>query len=852
MKISNVLSVESKMERSGKSVGIIIKFLIRSICEKKLRTFLILFSITLSSALFFASQAITDSVSNMFVADVKQYFGNADIIVHPDSDSPGNFLPRTGSEEFLPKADYIIEALQSSAYFSPERNKTVGVSLRGSTIEDTEIMCPFYTIDGNAISGFIGKRVIISKKAADTYGLKKGDSIELEINNAKHRFIICAIAHSKGFFTESGNAVNMLIPKQTLSSILGGRDLANIAFVKVKEGIDLNESIAELKEIFKGYAAEEPIPMEDVRASFASMSAGFMMMTMIVAFMSIFIIYTSFKVITLERLPIIGTFRSIGAARRTTDLVLLAESLLYGILGGAAGCVLGLGALYLITSFITPSNMAGYTISMDYSPAQMISAFIGAVVISLASSVLPVMKVSKIPVKEIVLNSIDKKQKSKVGRIVTGVILLIVWIVLPVLSTDELALIFDTISMMSSISGLILLLPAITSGFLLLFEKIYSALFGNIGSLAAKNLRQNKSILNNIALLTIAISSLITITTISDSVLYEVASFYTRNTDFDIYMSDDSADKSFEQSLLRVDGVDQVCSNYTLYGVDMAGYDYKLGGIYGINTSKFPAFFDMELENTSDPQALLNSLNNDRSMIMSTTLRDKLSTKIGDDITLILNGKEVTYRIIGFQDTMLNNGSIVMIADKYFRLDTGKSTYDEVFIKTNEDPDAVVEAIRSKYVRRSQYVMTIADLEAENYEVNSSIFNAMEAFAYLTLIIGIFGIINNYIISFIERKRSLAMYRSVGMSRKQVIAMLFVESVTGGIIGGLSGISAGFMMTYAVPHLMKALGMGVPILYNPGTIIGSFVIGAVITLVASISPMLKSAKINIIGALKYE
>jgi putative ABC transport system permease protein len=840
------------MERAGKSVGIIVKFLMRSICEKKLRTFLILFSITLSSALFFASQAITDSVSNMFIADAKQQLGATDIVIYPGDDSPRQFLPRTGIGDFLPKTDFVIEAIQTSAYLTPEQNKTVSVSLRGSTIEDTNIMCPFYTVDGSTVTGFTGKRVIISKDAADTYGLNKGDSIELEINNQKYRFLICAVAHKKGFFTESGGTLNMLVPRQTLSAILGEKNVSNIMFIKLKEGVDLKQAISELKEIYKRYTVEEPIPMEDVKESFASMAAGFMMMTVIVAFMSIFIIYTSFKVITLERLPIIGTFRSVGAARRTTDLILLSESLLYGIIGGAAGCALGLGALYLITSMITPSYMAGYPISVEYSSSQMISAFLLAVVISLVSSVLPILKVSKIPVKDIVLNSTDNTRKSKKGRYIAGILLLAAWIVLPVLSTDELAIVFDTVSMLSAISGIILLLPAVTSGFLLVFEKIYSALFGNIGSLAAKNLRENKSILNNIALLTIAISSLITITTISDSVLYEIASFYTRNTNFDIYMVDYSADRTFEQSLLTVDGVDQVCFNYTLYGVEVAGSDYKLGGIYGINTAKFPEFFDMELVDAPDPQTLLDSLNNERAMIMSTTLRDRFGADVGDNITLVLNGREITYRIAGFQDTMLNNGSIVIIADKYFRLDTGKSNYDEVFIKTNKDPDVVADAINKKYVRRSQYVTTISDLEAENFEVNSSVFNAMEAFAYLTLLIGIFGIINNYIISFLKRKRSLAMYRSVGMSRKQIIAMLFVESVTGGMIGGLSGISAGLMMTYAVPHLLKAVGMGVPILYDPATIIGSFVIGAVITLIASISPMLKSARINLIGALKYE
>jgi putative ABC transport system permease protein len=833
-------------------VGIIVKFLIRSIYEKKLRTFLILFSITLSSALFFASQAVTDSVANMFIADTKQHLGQTDIVIYPDYDSPGPFLPRTGIEAFLPKADHVAADLQVSAYLSLEQGKAVSVRLRGSTIEDTNIMCPFYTVDGSAVTGFSGRKVIISKDAADAYGLKKGDSLVLEINNEKYRFKICAVAYKESFFSESGGTLNMLVPKQALSSILGGRDLSNIMFIKLKEGVDLSQAIRELKEIYKQYTVEEPIPMDEVRDSFASMTAGFMMMTVIVAFMSIFIIYTSFKVITLERLPIIGTFRSIGATRRTTNLIMLAESLIYGIIGGAAGCVLGLGALWLITLLIRPSYMAEYAVSMEYSPAQLISAFLLAVVISLASSLLPIIKASRISVRDIILNSSEQKEKRKTGRYTAGILLLIAWIILPVLSPDELALVFDTVSMMSSISGIILLLPAIISGLLLVFEKIYTALFGNIGSLAAKNLRENKNILNNISLLTIAISSLITITTISDSVLHEIASFYTRSTDFDIYMSDYDADRSFEQSLLTIDGVDRVCFNYTTYDIDMAGYDYKLGCIYGIDTAKFPDFFEMDLVNVSDPQALLDSLNNERAMLLSTILRDRLGVKEGDNITLVLNGKEVTYKIAGFHDTMLDNGNIAIIADKYFRLDTGRSKYDEIFIKTNKDPDAVLDAIQKKYFRRSQYVITIADLEAENYETNSSIFKAMEAFAYLTLLIGIFGIINNYIISFLKRRHSLAMYRSVGMSRRQIIAMLFIESVTGGITGGLSGISAGLMMTYAVPDLMDALSFPTPLRYDPATIAGSFVIGMVITLIASVSPMLKSAKINLVGALKYE
>ncbi|MCK8826827.1 hypothetical protein MWH25_03580 [Natroniella acetigena] len=48
-------------DRRGLTVGIIIKFIWKNIKENKVRTFLILFSIILFVALFFASLAISDS-----------------------------------------------------------------------------------------------------------------------------------------------------------------------------------------------------------------------------------------------------------------------------------------------------------------------------------------------------------------------------------------------------------------------------------------------------------------------------------------------------------------------------------------------------------------------------------------------------------------------------------------------------------------------------------------------------------------------------------------------------------------------------------------------------------------------
>jgi putative ABC transport system permease protein len=831
-------------------MGIIVKFVLKNIWEKKLRTFLILFSILLSSALFFASQAITNNVVDMFMADAKQFYGSADLMITPEKGSPSPYLKTGNLEPFLPKTEYVVGALQGSAYYNHASRETVTVNLRGATTEEMDLMNPFY-IDGKSDVGtFSGRKIILSSKAAEKYGYRTGDSIKLEIRGRTYRFKICAVAHPKGFFSEGGASVNALVPKATLSSIYGGNNLNNVLFIGLKENIDKKQSIKELEGLYKRYNVSEPVPEEDMKEDVQSMSVGFMMMTIVVAFMSIFIIYTSFKVITLERLPMIGTFRSIGATRRTTNRVLLAESLLYGIMGGVLGCLLGLGVLYLIVLFITPSFMAGYDIHLTYTPAQMISAFLTAVLISLASSVIPIFKTSRIPVKDIVLNSLEKKEKSRSGRYLSGIFLLLLCLLLPPLSPDGVATIADTVAMLSGISGVLLLLPLIMSGFVKLFERVYIGLFGNIGVLAAKNLRKNKSILNNISLLVIAISSLLMITTISDSVLHEVASFYTRNANFDIYVGTSGAGRDFEHSLKSVEGVDQVCGNNSTYGVEIVGSDYKISCVYGVDTEKFPDFFQTDME--GDKKAIFSQLNKERCLLMSGMFQEKLGYKKGDVITLKMSKGNVAYKILGFQNTLLENGNLVMIADKYFRADTGIRGYSEMYVKSKDDPYKTADAIKKKYVRNQPYVITMDEMEKQNYEVNSSIFRSMEAFAWLTLIIGIFGIINNYIVSFIERKRSLAMYRSVGMSRRQIVRMMFLEAVTGGVIGGVMGVVSGLLMIYTIPYVMKALDFSMPILWNLTTFLLSFLLGVVITLIASISPIISSSKLNLITALKYE
>jgi putative ABC transport system permease protein len=118
--------------------------------------------------------------------------------------------------------------------------------------------------------------------------------------------------------------------------------------------------------------------------------------------------------------------------------------------------------------------------------------------------------------------------------------------------------------------------------------------------------------------------------------------------------------------------------------------------------------------------------------------------------------------------------------------------------------------------------------------------------------IGIFGVLNNFVISFLERKHWLAVYRSIGMNKVQIVKMLFIESLTGGIIGGIAGMASGYVLIMNIGYILKGMKLPIEIHLNTSLFIYALFGGILITVIASISPALKSSKMNIMEAIKYE
>ena len=449
--------------------------------------------------------------------------------------------------------------------------------------------------------------------------------------------------------------------------------------------------------------------------------------------------------------------------------------------------------------------------------------------------------------KDIVLNSLVKINSKKKLKLILSLIFFVSTVIIPQIVPKKVAIPVDVLCMIISVASIVLIVPYLTNAVTKVLGKLYVQIFKNEGILAAQNLRDNVSTFNSIILLTIGISSLLVINIVSVSVVKEVINLY-KNYKFDISMHYPEANRNFIELLSQVEGVSSVYGDYQAYKVEVVGKSSRISILNGIDSKKYLQYWDMKFENTEP----MDQLDSDRFIILSNKLKDRLNVKKGDMLTLKLPCGERAYKVVGYINTLMNMGDYALTSDRFLKLDTGNKFYSNIYIKTSKDPKTTESLIRSKFNKTSFWSSTVQNQEKENLASNAQLVTILKSFSIIALIIGIFGVLNNQLISFMERKRSFAVLRSIGMNKVQIVKMIFIEALTGGILGGVFGIIAGFVLLFIVSCVLKDKSYNIELHYSISQFVYSLFGGIIITILASISPALKSSKLNIIESIKYE
>jgi len=123
----------------------------------------------------------------------------------------------------------------------------------------------------------------------------------------------------------------------------------------------------------------------------------------------------------------------------------------------------------------------------------------------------------------------------------------------------------------------------------------------------------------------------------------------------------------------------------------------------------------------------------------------------------------------------------------------------------------------------------------------------MLSLAGITLVIGIFGVINTMMTSVHERTRDIGIMRAVGASRRQIITVFMYEALVIGVIGGILGYLGGTLLAYAIgPVIFEDVAVS----YLPEFIPVSLGLAIAVAAIATVYPAIRATRIKIAEAFR--
>ncbi|BAK98867.1 hypothetical protein OBV_16690 [Oscillibacter valericigenes Sjm18-20] len=831
---------------------IILKYIVNNIKERKLRTIVMLLSIVLSSTLLFVSMAIGDSYESAQQKMAKGSAGTATVEVSAKQDATGNTV--WVSEDEIPQTASIknmVGFITAPALYN-KGSYYENIDLIAANLNELNSINKPRLLNGATLTDFTGSSIVLPEKFTTKYGIKPGDTVTLTIGETKYQFSLAAIAAYDTVFLRSTRGVNALLPKDTLSSILNTSGGNSKILIVPSGGISTEELKSELSSslLSEKYNVTKVYNETQVASDAKQKSLPFYLISFFSLTMSAFIIFGSYKVITLERLPVIGTFRSIGASEKMTTRILLFESLIYGIAGGLLSIPLSYGILKLILNGLGESLSMGIEIPMVVSPLNILLSCTVAVSVSMLSAYLPIRRASRLPVKDIVLGTVEEKNISNKTKLIFGAVLFILSVILPRVvnkNSGNLLTLAGGFSLLGLITATIIIIPMLINLFSYVLEQVYGLIFGNEGRLAARNMKQNKNASQNITLLFISLSAVIAISVIGNFVSSYVGDVF-HGAGLNGFAQADMSEE-FVNEVKSVQGIDNVLPIYQLTNeISTDGFD--LNQVEAVdNVSLYNSMLNIHYDSEQVKNDVDTSFANERNILLTKDCMTKHNLTIGDTVSLAYHGKTFNYRIIGaFQSRADNSDAVIPAA--YVKSDFGVQNYG-MLTYTAADPDAVMVQIRNLFGNKTNWCRTIEEFNQDAMSTVSSFLEPMRKLTYFILLLAAVGIINNLLINYIQRKRSIAMYKSVGMSNRQNVKMTLLEGFTSGLIGAVIGMFVSYMEIGTI-----FIVAGPKILVTPELDAGIFMMaglaGIIITLLGSVVPILKGSRMKLVEEIKFE
>jgi putative ABC transport system permease protein len=565
-------------------------------------------------------------------------------------------------------------------------------------------------------------------------------------------------------------------------------------------------------------------------------------------FVGAFIIHNTFSIIVAQRTRELALLRAVGASRRQILGSMLGEAAATGLVASAIG--VGVGALVAIgvTGLLAAAGVELPTAGLVLAPRTAVVGLLVGVVVTVVSSLLPVLRSTRVP-PVAALQAVAAPPAPRAGatRYVVGGLITAGGVALLVAGLFADAGVQAVGAGAAAVFlGITVLSPLFARPIVRVIGAPVAAGFGVRGELARENaLRNPRRTASTASALMIGLGLVAFVTIFAASL---TASF-TAVVD-EVFLADLQV-RSADFTGLPSTVAEELAA---LPEVALAGRqevaDVQIDGRGAFAVAMDPVAAE-ELFALSMVEGAVSDLGAG-GLLMAADVAEDRGHVVGDTVP-------VTFALTGEQDLVLR-GTFTGAADVRFVLDPG--TYRDnirtpvlfaVLVRLADGVDAEAGRRAVEAALADVPMAQVTDQEGFREQITAQI-NQLLGLVFgllgLSVVIALFGIVNTLALSVFERIRELGLLRAIGMTRRQVRAMVRWEAVLIAVLGALLGLVVGVFFAWILAQALSEQLTRFVIPY--GQLVAAVAAAALAGVLAGVLPARRAARVDMLKAITVE
>lgn len=833
-------------------MNIIMKHILRNIRAHKGRSILMILALTVATAVLILNVTLGEEIATKYVETFRSVYGDSDVsITMKQGKDPNDLSAVELKPSKLDLGNMRIKTLLTSDIggYAEINGKGYEALIMGIDLKDAYEMDEFARKDIDLKDN----ELVINERCSDKFKIHKGDKViftyqekeyVMEVVEVVKNYRLTSLKFDYPYFIGNLKMVNKILGYEETS----GQQM----LVHVEEEEKIKEFAKYVADHNENVSAEELISSESIKDALASITSLLSIILVIVVIMIFFVVGSLNKLIISERFPVIGTFRSVGATKGRMNRILLGENIVYGVVGGLLGSILG----YALNSVVAGAFISSGDVDIANEKAGvnwMIFAggILFAILLQVVISLKAILRANRKPVKDIIFNVQSARYKINKKKSIIGFGLILLALVLQFFNTDS-SFIMSLGAMAILVVGCAFLVPVwlryIAKGIAAFSRKIG----WRSGVIASKNIGYSKTIISAATLMVISITSILTVYNVSVS-FHRLFESFRYNNDFDIIVENVSKEYEKYSYIKDMDGVESTEPLYYYYSNSVT-YDGEK------SFTVPPMFFGLveknlmgiEVEDSFDVDSL-----KDNEILVDSFYAKRNNIKVGDTYKLTVGDEELAdaFTVAGTINSALftsNRNVWLMNLETYKKHFTKVPVWIQVTLKDGVDAKQFIETLRGRIKEFNVEYMTFEEYITEQEEQTNEIMDVFYVIIGLAVALSFVGIVNNQIMGFIQRKREIAVLNSTCMSKSQIRHMLFTETLLSSAISGIIASIIAIPCVYMVNTAMEGLSMCLNIGYNILASVEFVGIVVVILLFTTLIPFRKLRKMDVVTEIKYE